>query len=279
MPRSSLAFVSYSARRARNWLACGSTISSGNSTLSSVVRHGSMIGFWNAMPTMLSGADTSCPATSTPPRLGRCRPDTSLSRVDLPQPEGPTTATNSPFSICSVRQIFGREDFDRRHHLGQTERLGHGLERARDPIRTNAAETVSLGFGGDQLVLDQPLQLGELELLVDQRRALLQCRDRLGWMRNGLVPAFRRRRNEAADGFWIGAEGLLRRHDGVAVDIQADVGEIEKLDVGGRDALAHEIEVHRGVEAENGVDIAFEQQRFAQAQVAVLPLDAVGLDA
>ena len=32
----------------------------------------------------------------TPPLLGKCSPDASLSSVDLPQPDGPTTATNSP---------------------------------------------------------------------------------------------------------------------------------------------------------------------------------------
>ena len=38
---------------------CGCTISSGSSTLSMVVRHGSRVGFWNAMPAILTGRVTA----------------------------------------------------------------------------------------------------------------------------------------------------------------------------------------------------------------------------
>ena len=62
-----------------------------------------MVGFWNAMPTIDTGSVTSSPATVTTPCCGSCSPVTSFISVDLPQPDGPTTATNSPFStrICS----------------------------------------------------------------------------------------------------------------------------------------------------------------------------------
>src|SRR2546430_14870015 len=39
---------------------------------------------------------TGSPITSTSPALGRSRPEMRPSVVDLPQPVGPTTATNSP---------------------------------------------------------------------------------------------------------------------------------------------------------------------------------------
>ena len=40
----------------------------------------------------------SRPSTVTVPPVGRSRPPSIWSRVDLPEPEVPTTATNSPFS-------------------------------------------------------------------------------------------------------------------------------------------------------------------------------------
>jgi hypothetical protein len=74
----------------------GSTISSGSITLASVVRHGSRLGAWNAMPVIFSGPVTSWPLMITVPRLGRLSPVASFMKVLLPQPEGPTMAMNSP---------------------------------------------------------------------------------------------------------------------------------------------------------------------------------------
>jgi hypothetical protein len=79
----------------------GSTISSGSSTLSSVVRQGSSVGAWNAMPTIFSGPVTGWPAIVTLPFVGRLSPVASFMNVDLPQPEGPTIAMNSPSCVCS----------------------------------------------------------------------------------------------------------------------------------------------------------------------------------
>src|SRR4051794_16329582 len=39
---------------------------------------------------------TSCPSMETTPLVGRSSPAIRRSRVDLPQPEGPTNTTNSP---------------------------------------------------------------------------------------------------------------------------------------------------------------------------------------
>ena len=67
-----------------------------------MLRHGSSVGFWNAMPAMDSGPSTSRPATSTVPELAGHKPVTRRISVDFPQPDGPTTATNSARSTESV---------------------------------------------------------------------------------------------------------------------------------------------------------------------------------
>jgi hypothetical protein len=97
-----LALASNSARRDLSCERYGSTISSGSSTFCSVVRHGSSVGAWNAMPTILSGPATSRPSMTTVPRVGRLSPGGELHEVDLPQPEGPTIAMNSPSPVDSV---------------------------------------------------------------------------------------------------------------------------------------------------------------------------------
>jgi hypothetical protein len=63
---------------------------------SRVVRQGSRVGAWKAMPAILTGSRTSLPSTTTAPACGNCSPVASFISVDLPQPEGPTTAANSP---------------------------------------------------------------------------------------------------------------------------------------------------------------------------------------
>ena len=68
----------------------------------SIVIHGSMVGFWKAMPTRSALAATSRPPTMTTPVVGCTSPLTSRKMVDLPQPDGPTSATNSPSAIRSV---------------------------------------------------------------------------------------------------------------------------------------------------------------------------------
>src|ERR1051326_6430906 len=44
----------------------------------------------------------SCPATITAPLSGRSNPVITISRVDLPEPDGPSSATASPRPICRV---------------------------------------------------------------------------------------------------------------------------------------------------------------------------------
>ena len=61
-----------------------------------MVRQGRSVGAWNAMPAIFTGWDTTEPATCTFPLKGNCKPVASFISVDLPQPDGPTTAANSP---------------------------------------------------------------------------------------------------------------------------------------------------------------------------------------
>src|SRR5262249_27328772 len=70
--------------------------SSPNSTLCTMRRHGSSRSFCSMKPTVGFGPSTATPLSRMRPSLGRSRPATRLRIVLLPQPDGPTTATNSP---------------------------------------------------------------------------------------------------------------------------------------------------------------------------------------
>ncbi len=48
------------------------------------------------MPLIFSGPVTGAPSTMMRPRLGMRSPVVSFMKVDLPQPDGPTMAMNSP---------------------------------------------------------------------------------------------------------------------------------------------------------------------------------------
>ncbi len=53
------------------------------------------------MPLIFSGPVTGAPPMWIVPLLGIFRPVVSFMKVDLPQPEGPTMAMNSPSPTCS----------------------------------------------------------------------------------------------------------------------------------------------------------------------------------
>src|SRR6266550_1865107 len=61
--------------------------------------HGKTAPSWKTTIRSAPGPWTRCPSISTQPVVGSSRPATILSRVDLPQPEGPTIVTNSPSPI------------------------------------------------------------------------------------------------------------------------------------------------------------------------------------
>ncbi len=53
------------------------------------------------MPVSARGADIGLPPTRISPSLGPSSPATIMSRVLLPQPDGPSRETNSPDSILN----------------------------------------------------------------------------------------------------------------------------------------------------------------------------------
>src|SRR5207249_1504310 len=71
-------------------------ICSPNATFSRTVIQGKSAYSWNTMARAGSGSWTGLPKARISPELGRVNPAMALSRVDLPQPEGPSRQTNSP---------------------------------------------------------------------------------------------------------------------------------------------------------------------------------------
>ena len=56
---------------------------------------GSSVGAWKTMPVSERGSRIGTPPIEAVPALGRIRPATMRSKVDFPQPDGPTRVTNS----------------------------------------------------------------------------------------------------------------------------------------------------------------------------------------
>ena len=81
--------------------------SAGSSTLSRMRRHFSSSGAWNTMPMSRAGSKgwVSEPRRTVPHTWG-CRPARIFSKVLLPQPEGPTSATSSPGSTSKVASLM-----------------------------------------------------------------------------------------------------------------------------------------------------------------------------
>src|SRR5258708_4752491 len=74
----------------------------GRSTLSRTVRHGNRTGAWKTTPMSRRGPWMAVPRREAVPPEGASRPARILSKVDLPQPDGPTTATNAPSSMAKL---------------------------------------------------------------------------------------------------------------------------------------------------------------------------------
>src|SRR5262249_45575362 len=68
---------------------------SGRRTFAATVAHGISVGSWNTKP-MRCGAAASASTHSTVPLVGSLKPAMMRSAVDLPQPDGPSSDTNSP---------------------------------------------------------------------------------------------------------------------------------------------------------------------------------------
>ena len=78
-----------------------------------MVRQGSRLGAWKAMPLIFSGPVTGWPSIRIRPIDGIFSPVVSFMKVDLPQPDGPTMAMNSPWRTFEVDRL------DRKVVLGE----------------------------------------------------------------------------------------------------------------------------------------------------------------
>ena len=76
------------------WLA--PAIFSPNSTFLRTESQGNSEYCWNTTPRSDPGRVMGLPSSIASPSVGLTKPATMLSRVDLPQPEGPISETNSP---------------------------------------------------------------------------------------------------------------------------------------------------------------------------------------
>ena len=85
-----------------------------SATLSSTVRQGRSTGCWKTIPTSGKGSRTTVSRTRTVPVLTGVSPAISLSKVDLPQPLGPTSVTNSFSATSSVMFSSARTRSPRR---------------------------------------------------------------------------------------------------------------------------------------------------------------------
>ena len=70
-------------------------------TFSITVFQGNSVGSWNTTPRSAPGSVTRSPSTVARPLSAATKPASTLSKVDLPQPEGPSTQTNWPLGISS----------------------------------------------------------------------------------------------------------------------------------------------------------------------------------
>ena len=142
---------SSSAARRRASRAGTPASSAGSSTLSATVRLAIRLKNWNTKPTSLRRSRARraslaparrSPWTSTSPLVGRSSPPSRLSSVDLPQPLGPVTATNSPWATArSTSSSAVTAAAPVPVPLGQAGRLQHRVMSApfRGPPRSGRA--------------------------------------------------------------------------------------------------------------------------------------------
>src|SRR5690606_31947384 len=100
-----------------------------SSTLRAIERHGSRRGSWKATAQRWSTGATGVSPIVRIPSSARSRPETSRSSVDLPQPEGPRSATISPARISSAMS----------RSTVREPPSGSGNRRATSAIRTGSA--------------------------------------------------------------------------------------------------------------------------------------------
>ena len=78
---------------------------SGSSTLLNTVVHGISVGSWNTKPMPAFARLRRGAGHATPPSLGSLKPAMIRNAVDLPQPDGPSSDTNSPARTSRSRPL------------------------------------------------------------------------------------------------------------------------------------------------------------------------------
>ena len=175
------------------------------------------------------------------------------------------------------RQIGVAEHLVGGRRVRQAEGLRDVLHGAREAGRVDVAHPIGLHVGRQDVGLERDHETLHLELLVDQRIALLGGGDAERRVGDDVLPALQRGGEEALHGLLV-LHHLGGDHDAVAVDVHAEVDEAHRHDVLEGHAARLEVE-HRGeIVAGDEVDRALDQALLAQLrrQVDVLPLgDAV----
>ena len=105
---------------------------SGASTFSSTVSQGNSAKLWNTIDDIhFASAESACSCQYTSPPKASTSPVSMRSSVDLPDPDGPSSATISP---CTDRQVRRRDHLDTvlarlgvvlLHVLGANDRFSH----------------------------------------------------------------------------------------------------------------------------------------------------------
>ena len=84
------------------WLSSSPRACRPRATLPRTVRQGNSVGSWKTTMREGSGSVMAVPSCATAPAVGASSPATRRSSVDLPQPLGPSRATNSPGRTCRL---------------------------------------------------------------------------------------------------------------------------------------------------------------------------------
>ena len=93
---------SNASARARYAARSSRIILIGKSTLSRALSQGSSVASWNTRPASRRGPVMAVPPTVMVPAVSGSSPASIISRVDLPQPDGPRMETNSPSATSKL---------------------------------------------------------------------------------------------------------------------------------------------------------------------------------
>src|SRR5687767_2227385 len=265
------------------------------------------------MPTDLSGLATGFPSTCRVPDKAGCRPEMSFMSELLPQPEGPTTAMNSPCAISSVTssmartaaaprpytmetrssstrdnlldeallprwQVLRGEDIGRLGLVAVLEGEADLLDRALEALHVDRAEAVLLHVGRDEVFLQRKLEALELDLALGDRVSLHEGVDRAFGVLDRVLDAADRGAHEPLHRLRREAHEVRVGDEHVAVQVDAVVAHVQHHDLVVLHAVRLEVHVGREPEPGDRVDLALRQHRLAHREADVLDLHLRGVD-